>query len=140
VNTMPSRAPKYAGTLIVLPVVPFDSGDSPANQRANVGSSIMSIQNCKGNVVLPMLRAAVLFVPFASSRTNGLSAEFGSSTESRSTLSWRTQRRHSSPARCKLDFQELTQDRLRLECGRLENVRIVTCRSRGSNPSPATTF
>ena len=79
-------------------------------------------------------------VPFASSHKNGLSAEFGSSTESRSTLSWRTKRRHSSPARCKLDFQELTQDRPRLKCGRLENVRLVTCRSRGSNPSPATTF
>src|ERR1700746_832906 len=34
---MPSRAPKYAGTLIVLPVVPFDSGDSPVKSKSKRG-------------------------------------------------------------------------------------------------------
>src|ERR1700740_107111 len=52
----------------------------------------------------------------------------------------RTKRRHSSPARCKLDLQDFMQERLRLGCGRRENVRLVIYRSRGSNPSPASTF
>src|SRR6516165_7205344 len=63
---MPSRAPKYAGTLIVLPLVPFDSGDSPVNQRANVDSSIMSIQNCKGNVVMTYTSSGSVFRRFSA--------------------------------------------------------------------------